>query len=135
MTVPPACYPIWSSAPSPLFIPPPFSCSLIPVNCISSPVPPSSLRNHFQSHLGILPTPIFLPTFLSSMLSLPPPHTKVPRLVRSGVKFSVLHASPRARNTSALILWTETSPFVPAFSTLLQFLLIRRMELLERFYE
>lgn len=72
MTVPPACCPTWSRAPSPLFIPPsPFSHSLIPINLIS-PVPSPSLRSHFQSYLSNPPTSIFLPSPAFHLASLTP---------------------------------------------------------------
>lgn len=72
LTVPPACCPTWSRAPSPLFIPSsPFSHSLIPINLIS-PVPSPSLRSHFQSYLSNPPTSIFLPSPAFHLASLTP---------------------------------------------------------------
>lgn len=73
LTVPPACCPTRSPAPLPLFIPPLLSPALIPINLSSSPVPSPSLRNQFQSHLNISPTPIFLPS-PSYHLHFPYPH-------------------------------------------------------------
>lgn len=129
LTVPPACCPTWSPAPSPLFIPPPpFSDFHIPINVIS-PVPFPFLTNHFQSHLCFSPTPILLP--LSSFhLCFPYPYPTLrcePRLVHPGMKFNVLHVSQRIRNASAFSPWIEISALTPASSTSLLFFLLRML--------
>lgn len=51
----------------------PFSRSPISINLSPSPVPSRFLRNQFQSHLNISPTPIFLPS-PSFCLRIPYPH-------------------------------------------------------------
>lgn len=138
MTASPACCPIWSPAPSPLFIPPllspalssPLTSALLLFPLLSSG---TSFSHTLTSHLHPFSFP-HLPFVCGSLTPLPPPHIKVrPRLVHSGVKFNVPCASPRSRNASALTLWTKISPFIPASSCLPQFLLISRMGLPEWF--